>query len=135
AAGSLAVRNAGHTARERIEHGGSAGGGEFLQRFAAGKHEHHDGGDKIFTKRDRRQDGNASEKIGTELAAKEFFQKHPDQWYAADQKRGKERRIGGKGREVQGILEQDMQEYCNKGEPGDVGFFRRNKSRLRGELH
>ena len=98
-------------------------------------HEHHDGGDQVFAKCDCRQDGNAGEKIGTELAASQFFQKFPDERYAADQERGKERCIGGKGREVQDVPEDDMQRYCNKREPGDVGFFGRNKSRLRGRLH
>ena len=66
-------------------------------------------------KGNRRQDGNAGEKIGAEFAAEEFFQEHPDEREAADQKCDKERNVGVEGREVEGVLQDDMQKLLQQG--------------------
>ena len=61
-----------HATRQRLQHGRSASDGVGLERLAAREHQHDQRPGEVLAEQDRRDDGDAGQQVGAELAPHEL---------------------------------------------------------------
>ncbi len=90
---ALPMRPGRHPFCEGGQHGRGAAKGVAFERFAAGKHQDDDGAGQVLAQEDRRDDGDAAEKVRAEFPPQKLFEQFPQQRQPPDHEGGEQGRL------------------------------------------
>jgi hypothetical protein len=96
-----------------------------LQRFTSGEHQHDDGARQIFSQNNGGDDGNATQKIGTEFPFEDLPQQVVKQRQSPEYERNQQGNLIGSSRRMESIakpqMRQDIRRVLSQGGQGGVG--------------